>query len=305
MRIQIVPKEPIAFLEEDGCIAHEQNLPFPYVHYPSGFSGAFFGFQKEEKGSVFHCSCQKKGLEVYLKNQQGFWLSEIPKTSRVSLVDTFVNSLQFKDFLCHICNRVCPQYGYGKEWGKTKFHSIYGFYVNAQMYGYGIDPMGEVYEPELIPTDIVPYLVTKEYNDIRLDDQSLKDFQRYCENITRTRTGYYTVGNKWTTEIKLLEIVKKLYPSYSVIHQYELDYLYGDIFIEELNLVIEYQGQQHFEPTPFMGGEAGLVKRKQKDKEKVEICNHYNLGIMYFSYQDDLTEELVKKRIASYLLNMR
>ncbi|MGG2091264.1 hypothetical protein AB1283_00675 [Bacillus sp. S13(2024)] len=304
MKSKIVPKEPIPALKTDGCIAYEKELPFPYVHYPSRF-GVFFGFQEHKNGSLYHCSCQQKGIELYLMNIDFQRLNGLPLATRNELAQLFINTLKFKDNLCHICNKVCPKYGYssGKSYGNTKFYSIYGYYIQGQSYSYGIGSWGSIYDPMLIPADIVPYLITNTFEHRKLDEQSIKDFERYCENVIRSRMGYFGIGKKWTTEIKLLEIVKKLYPQYTVIHQYELDHLRGDIYIEELKLVIEYQGKQHFKPMDFMGGEEHLKRTQQRDKEKLELCKYYNIGIIYFSYEDDLTEKLVMDRINSYIMN--
>lgn len=301
MRSNIVPKNDLPLLNGEGNISLEEDMPYPYVHYPQRF-GSFFAFQKTKKSDLFHCSCQKKGMEVYFLHELKF--EKISKASVKLLVDGLVDKLQFKDNLCHICNKVCPKYGYtkyGKGTGDTRFHSIYGHYINGLMYEYGIEPYGKVYEPNLIPSDIVPYLMTRSINENRLDEESLKDYKRYCEDVIRIRMGYFAIGKKWATEIKLLEIVKKLYPAYTIIHQYELDHLRADIYIEELNLVIEYQGQQHFKPIDFMGGVEALKKTKERDQEKAELCDYYEIGLVYFSYQDEITEKLVKDRISTYL----
>jgi hypothetical protein len=301
MRSKVVPKEKVLPLESSDCIIYEKDLPFPYVHYPSGrWRGAFFAFQERMNSPLFYCSCQEKGIKVYLQSREGF--SGIPVTSTEIMIQNFINQLQFKDRLCHVCNKVCPKYGFDTDTHtQTKFHSIYGYYINGLAYEYGIDWLGTILAPELIPPDIVPLLITSTFNDNRLDEQSRRDFFRYCENIIRSRMGYFPIGQKWKTEIKLLELVRKIYPKYTVIHQYEIDHLRADIYIEELNLVIEYQGEQHFKPIAFMGGEEGLKKTQARDKEKVELCNYYNLGIVYFDYKDDLNEKMVKERISLYL----
>ncbi|MFT4413374.1 hypothetical protein ACLM5H_05895 [Fredinandcohnia humi] len=304
MRSRIVPKESVPTLESDGCVTYEEELPYPIVHYPSRF-GSFFGFQENENSPVCYCTCQQKGLEIYLLNEEFNRFGDIPKSLRFNLGEAFINKLQFKDNLCHVCNKVCPKYGYGKTLKGTKFHSIYGHYINGLSFAYGIDSRGRIYSPELIPSDIVPLLITHSFDDKRLDEQSTIDFLRYCEDVIRVQMGYFSIGKKWSTEVKLLDIIKKLYPNYTVIHQYPIDHLRADIFIEELNLVIEYQGEQHFKPIAFMGGDEALENTKARDKEKVELCDYYNLGIVYFDYKDDLNEKMVKERISLYLKGRR
>lgn len=300
MRSKIVPKEAVPPLELDGCITYEEELPYPIVHYPSRF-GSFFGFQENENTPVCYCSCQRKGLEIYLLKEEFSQFGEIPKSLRFNIGEVFLRTLQFKDNLCHICNKVCPKYGFGKTIKGTKFHSIYGHYVNGLALEYGIGSFGKIYAPELIPPDIVPYLITTPYDNKRLDDQSITDFLRYCEDVVRVRMGYFAIGKKWTTEVKLLEIIRKLYPNFTVIHQYPLDHLRADIFIEELNLVIEYQGEQHFKPIAFMGGEEAFEKTKERDREKAELCKYCKIGMVYFDYTDDLNEKMVKERISCIL----
>ena len=305
MSSKIVPRGNVLTLENNNFIIYEKDLPFPYVHYPSGsWRGAFFAFQETRNGSLFYCSCQKKGIEVYLRSRERF--PGMPVASNEIMIQQFIHHLQFKDKLCHVCNMVCLRYGYEPYTNRsqTKFYSIYGYYINGLSYQYGIGIFGEILNSELIPPDILPSLIAIDgYDGMRLDEQSLKDFRRYCENIIRTQMGYFPIGKKWTSEIKLLDLVRKLYPQYTVIHQYELDNLRADIYIKELKLVIEYQGEQHFKSFDFMGGEEGLKKTQARDKEKVELCNYYNLGILYFTYQDQLTEEFVKDRISSYINN--
>ncbi|MEH7114566.1 hypothetical protein V7124_19700 [Neobacillus niacini] len=300
MKTHIVPNEAIPPLTSNEVISYEPNLPYPIVHYPSRF-GSFFGFQESQDNPVFYCSCQKSGLEVYLLTDEFNQFSDIPKVLRKQFGESNFKSIQYKDNLCHVCNRVAPAFGFGKTLNGTKFHSIYGHYINGVAYSYGINPFGRVHEPSLIPSDIVPYLITTQYDDKRLDEQSRFDFMRYCEDIVRMRMGYFTIGKKWTTEIKLLEIVKKLYPKYTVIHQFPLDHLRADIFIEELALVIEYQGEQHFSPIEIFGGKEAFNKTQARDKEKAMLCKFYNLGIIYFTYQDDITEKNVKEGISLYI----
>lgn len=234
-------------------------------------------------------------------NEEFGRFGEIPKSLRFQLGETFIDTLQFKDDLCHVCNKVCPNYGYGKTLKGIKFHSIYGHYIHGVAFGYGINSRGRIYAPELIPADIVPLLITDSFNDKRIDEHSTIDFLRYCEDVIRIRMGYFAIGEKWRTEVKLLEIIRKLYPNYTVIHQYPIDHLRADIFIEELNLVIEYQGEQHFKPIAFMGGEEALKNTKRRDKEKAEICDYYKLKVVYFDYRDKLDEKMIKERISLYL----
>lgn len=298
MRSKIVPSEKIPDLPFDGItITYEDKLPYKIVHYPPFIYGAFFAFQREENGNLYVCSCQKKALKAYLGYKQYLGYQALPTT----LTEKPLNEMFFENNLCHVCNQVPPKYSFGMTFSRTKFNSIYGFYTQSKMLEFGVDMMGHIYDANRIPEDLLPFLVTDSYFDNRLDKQSVLDFERYCENIIRRQIGHFEIGKKWTSEVNLLEIIKRIFPKYSVVHQYELDGLKIDIFIEEMNLAIEYQGQQHFKPIGAWGGEKTLKRTQERDKLKVEICNYYNFDLIYFNYDEELTEKYVKSKINCFL----
>jgi hypothetical protein len=302
MRSDVVPKGAVPDLTEDGVVVFEEKLPFPYVNYPShSIFDIYHGFQEHENSPLYFCSCQKKSLQVYLSKGDYKLFNIFPRQHRRLAFEQFFDQFLFKEKLCHVCNKVAPHFGYGKTTDNTKFASIYGRYINAKAYEYGIDLLGRVIDPNLIPEDILPYLITREFDFGRLDEESVKDFMRYCENEIRVKMDYFKIGEKWTSEIQLLQFVKKIFPNYTVIHQYDLDGLKADIFIEELDLVIEYQGQQHFKAISAWGGEEGLQKTQERDALKVEICEHYKLDLVYFRFDEELTEKTVKAKLTTYL----
>ena len=45
-----------------------------------------------------------------------------------------------------------------------------------------------------------------------------------------------------------------------------------DFYLPNSRIVIEYDGEQHFEPIEMFGGEAGLIERQAKDARKNEFC---------------------------------
>ena len=57
-----------------------------------------------------------------------------------------------------------------------------------------------------------------------------------------------------------------------------------DIFFENFNIGIEYQGKQHFEPVAIFGGEKKFIKQRKNDIKKNILCEKNNVKIFYFSY---------------------
>lgn len=72
-----------------------------------------------------------------------------------------------------------------------------------------------------------------------------------------------------------------------------------DVFIAELNIAIEYQGKQHFEPVVYFGGEDAFQKTLARDKLKEQLSHDNNIKLIYINYWETITPELVLDKINS------
>ena len=63
-----------------------------------------------------------------------------------------------------------------------------------------------------------------------------------------------------------------------------------DFYLPEYNIAIECQGKQHFDNIDFFGGNDGLKYRKYNDMIKLKLCKEHNVNLLYFNYNDDITE---------------
>lgn len=65
-----------------------------------------------------------------------------------------------------------------------------------------------------------------------------------------------------------------------------------DFYLIKYNLVIEYNGEQHYSPNPFFGGELGFIKTKLRDNIKKQYC--FDKGIKYeiIRYDENIEEKL-------------
>lgn len=59
-----------------------------------------------------------------------------------------------------------------------------------------------------------------------------------------------------------------------------------------LKMLIEYQGQQHFEATSHWGGEEGYERRKEYDELKREYCRNKGLNLIETTCFDNLEQRL-------------
>lgn len=124
------------------------------------------------------------------------------------------------------------------------------------------------------------------------------------ENEVRLKFKHKKIGEAWTSETILFYLLEKLFPQYHVHYHYHcvaLERLELDIYIEEMKLGIEYQGAQHFFPVDHWGGRAGLQALKKRDKKKKRLCEKAGIKIIYFNYNEGLSEEIVRERINKVL----
>lgn len=72
-----------------------------------------------------------------------------------------------------------------------------------------------------------------------------------------------------------------------------------DFYLPDYNLIIEFQGRQHFEPVDKFGGMEQLLKQQEIDKRKREIAEKQGFNLFYISYkQMSLIENILVQRLS-------
>lgn len=73
-----------------------------------------------------------------------------------------------------------------------------------------------------------------------------------------------------------------------------------DFYLPEYNIAIEVQGQQHFKPIKYFGGEKEFEIVKNRDEIKYNLCNEHGVEILYINDKlkgvDKLLLEIEEKR---------
>lgn len=70
--------------------------------------------------------------------------------------------------------------------------------------------------------------------------------------------------------------------------------LYFDFYLPHLNILIEYDGQQHFSPNDFFGGEKEFIKTIKRDRIKNEYALKNNIPLLRIGYLDNIDQMLDK-----------
>lgn len=72
------------------------------------------------------------------------------------------------------------------------------------------------------------------------------------------------------------------------------DCLSYDFFIPSQNILIEYQGLQHYKPIDYFGGYATFKKQRRHDKLKAEYAKLHNYSLISIPYTEDTSFKIKK-----------
>ena len=70
-----------------------------------------------------------------------------------------------------------------------------------------------------------------------------------------------------------------------------------DVFISGLNIAIEYQGKQHFEPIEFFGGEESYKRTIKRDRIKKDLSEQNGVKLIYINYWENISPNQIIERI--------
>jgi hypothetical protein len=274
---------------KDNIITNE-DLPICTVLYP-GFYGAFFAFEKEN--NIYLCECSKIAVKNYIKlklsnhnnerkcfdAEKNFILDSrnFPIKFVESLINKkveqnldLINHVSFLPKICHECNKTVPKHRYCHEMYGGIFKQTYGWYIKKQAFEMGIE--------------------------------SNKSQYKIAENEVRLKLDFKKVGEAWSSETLVYNLVKDLYPNYTIHFHYRpkfLNRLEIDVYIEELKIGIEYQGIQHYKPIEHFGGKKTLKKTKERDNCKKVLCSENGIKVVYINFDEQITKELIQLKLKS------
>ena len=217
-------------------------------------------------GKLYICECQRKYYEKIAQNY--------------TCANDFYMGAHYKAKICHLCTGKVPDENY--------------IFAECSKFAYRYYPYIEA---------------IREYIHLNLkntpnDNLNYSQIRRNAENYIRNKVGYPLIGEKWVNETVLYKICREIFPNSNVIREYSPKWLNKqriDIFIKDYNVGIEYQGEQHFRPIEYFGGEEAMLKCQERDLLKAKLCQANGLTLIYFNYTEDLTVKSVKNKLARYI----
>lgn len=230
-------------------------------------------FIDRKTGQLHTCSCFADHFDLDFDIMRF-----LPYGNGESEVKKALQELKVTTKLCHLCTGDVPRHEYGSSMYYSSFLQRY-----------------------------LPYhtLLWKKMGSTMGTGQTVA---RQLENQLREQLDYPRIGEKWLSETLLFKIVQTLFAGTKVVHHYrgaELDGLELDIWLPELRLGIEYQGEQHFEVVEHWGAKAGLSKRIENDRKKRDICKIVGYDLVEFRYDENLTEDNIAQILRKYMQRSR
>lgn len=145
----------------------------------------------------------------------------------------------------------------------------------------------------------------EDYKRLRRDSaQTERRVTTFVENLVRQEFGFREVGGGWVSEALLLQLVSRILPGHEALRHDRPLWLEGlelDIFIPDLHLGIEYQGQQHFHAIRAWGGDEALARVQQRDARKLELCRAFGITLVTVDYTEPLTEAHIREVLGDYM----
>lgn len=111
-----------------------------------------------------------------------------------------------------------------------------------------------------------------------MSDQLLSAWRRDFDHI------------RWKSEHLIFLRLGELLPDTEILQHAQPVWLapqHLDVFVPRANLAIEFQGEQHFGPVDFFGGEEGFRATKKRDANKKRLCQLAGVALEYIRYDED------------------
>lgn len=128
-----------------------------------------------------------------------------------------------------------------------------------------------------------------------------------CGNVYMVTPGNFLCGyrcpycNSPKGEVNISKVLKSLGIKYESQKTFDdlkdKDCLSYDFYIPDQSILIEYQGQQHYEPVDYFGGESQFRIQQKHDRLKSDYAKDHNYKLIAVPYTEDTFS-----KIKNYLL---
>ena len=313
-----------------GEISFEADLPMPWVKYPP-LGGIVCTFAESESGPFIACQCSKIPLRnklrlINLENISRWegtidsdrWNWSVNETywynSDVETID--LDIFKYVTQICHQCVGILPRrytsesrfQGYYSDIS-VKSHSPWWTYELQEYIRVGCELQaifGDQVLKDQLDNEIgglMPHALDKTKPQ-SYRSAYISQIGQVIENRVRAAFNLPAYGHGSQGELELYLLVKSMFPGQQIfrnLHPAWLDGLELDVYLPEISLAFEFQGQQHFQPVEHWGGEEALKKIRLRDHKKRELCKTHKVNLVHINHNDPLDREFIRYKVEKIL----
>ena len=158
------------------------------------------------------------------------------------------------------------------------------------------------------------YIVLTKDNEYKGNRQHISIKHLVCGTVYKARYSDIQCGhtgcpycNSSKGELIISKILNTLNIKYEAQKTFDdlkdKSYLSYDFYIPDQNILIEYQGLQHYQPVEYFGGENQFKLQQQHDKLKSEYAKINNYNLITVPYTEDTFSKIKKYLIKQGLDN--
>ena len=158
------------------------------------------------------------------------------------------------------------------------------------------------------------YVVLTKDSDYKGNRQHISIKHLVCGNVYKARYSDIQCGhtgcpycNSSKGELIISKVLDTLNINYEAQKTFDdlkdKSYLSYDFYIPDQNILIEYQGLQHYKPVEYFGGENQFKVQQQHDKLKSEYAKTNNYNLIAVPYTEDTFSKIKKYLIKQGLDN--
>lgn len=114
-----------------------------------------------------------------------------------------------------------------------------------------------------------------------------------------------TLGlSRWLREAEMYQSIKQIFPDALVLREASPPWLGRqrlDVFLPQLCLALEYQGEQHYLPIAAFGGAEALARTVERDALKKRLCHENSVELVCIRFDESLTTSSLRHRLRRFL----
>jgi len=240
--------------------------PAPYFRERGNNSARkeLVAFDHITDGKRLYCSCAKAAHDQIRAEAQ----KEAPQFVADSWPHKYIKMLSnpiYEDGLCHLC-----------------IAQSSGSEAAAYRYGDNMQVFVEPYTNQLVRSGTLD------------------------ERTARAEVQQQLGLSRWLREAEMYQIIKKIFPETLVFREASPPWLGRqrlDVYLPQLKLALEYQGQQHYQAVSLFGGADSLARTIERDALKKQLCEENSTELIYVRFDDPLTVASLKHKLRRFLGN--